>query len=50
MACLSLSFRAKADLEDSPDAFVNDVKLADEWLNKTLETKKRKTRLPPVRP
>ncbi len=43
MGYLSLSYRARADLEGSPEASVNDVKLADEWLRKTLEIKKRKT-------
>ena len=49
MAYLSLSYRAKADLEDLPEASANDVKLADQWMNKTLEIKKRKSRPAPNR-
>lgn len=47
MAYLNLLYREKADLEDTADAYKKDTELADEWVQKTLETKKIKaSRMP----
>ena len=55
MGYLSLLYRSKADLEDSLDASQNDTRLADQWMKKTLDAKKRKAQprpshLPPPPP
>jgi tetratricopeptide (TPR) repeat protein len=42
MAYLNLLYRAKADLEDSPQDYRDDVAKADEWFRKVLETRKAK--------
>ena len=43
MAYLNLMYRERADLEcDNPDARKADLKTADDWVDKTLATKKAK--------
>jgi tetratricopeptide (TPR) repeat protein len=43
MAYLNLLYREKADIEcDNPDARTADLKTADEWVDKTMATKKQK--------
>ena len=43
MAYLNLLYREKADIEcDNPDAHSADLKTADEWVDKTMTTKKAK--------
>ena len=43
MAYLNLLYREKADLEcGNPDARSADLKIADEWVDKTMATKKTK--------
>ena len=43
MAYLNLLYREKADLEcGNPDARMADLKTADEWVDKTMATKKQK--------
>ena len=41
MAYINLMYREKADLADSPDEYEKLNSLADEWVQKTLDTKKR---------
>jgi hypothetical protein len=43
MAYLNLMYREEADLQcDNPDARKTDLKLADDWVDKNLATKKAK--------
>jgi tetratricopeptide (TPR) repeat protein len=42
MAYLNLLHREKADLMDSKDAYKKETEVADEWVQKTLDTKKAK--------
>jgi tetratricopeptide (TPR) repeat protein len=42
MAYLNLLIRERADLADSPEQYKADVKIADDWVQKALETKKKK--------
>jgi tetratricopeptide (TPR) repeat protein len=43
MASLNLMYRERADLEcDNPDARKTDLKTADDWVDKTMATKKAK--------
>lgn len=42
MAYTNLLYRQKADLEDSSDGFKKDSEIADQWIQKTLDTKKAK--------
>jgi len=43
MAYMNLLYREKADLEcGNPDARMADLKLADDWVDKTMATKKQK--------
>jgi tetratricopeptide (TPR) repeat protein len=42
MSYKNLLIRFRADLEDSKDAYAADVKQADEWMQKALETTKAK--------
>jgi glycosidase len=43
MAYLNLLYREQADLDcDNPDARKTDLKTADEWVDKTMATKKEK--------
>jgi tetratricopeptide (TPR) repeat protein len=41
MSYMSLLLRYRADLEDTQDAYMADVKQADDWMQKDLETKKK---------
>ena len=34
--------RQRADLQDSPEAYKKDVETADNWVQKALETKRKK--------
>lgn len=42
MAYLNLLIRERADLADTPEGYKKDVEEADNWVQKTLETKKMK--------
>jgi hypothetical protein len=43
MAYINLMYRERADLEcDDPGARARDLKAADDWVDKTLATKKKK--------
>lgn len=42
MAYLNLMYRERADLQDSGEGYKKDTQTADDWLQKTLETKKMK--------
>ena len=42
MAYLNLLYRAKADLEDSPQGHWDDIEKADAWVQKAIETRKAK--------
>ncbi len=42
MAYLNLLIREKADLADSPEQYKEQTKVADDWVQKALETKKKK--------
>lgn len=42
MAYMNLLYRERADLQDTSDAYKTDTEMADEWVQKTLETKKIK--------
>ena len=43
MAYLNLLYREEADLQcDNPDARKTDLKTADDWVDKTMATKKAK--------
>lgn len=42
MAYLNLLYREKADIEDDPTAREEDLKTADNWMDKSLEIKKAK--------
>ena len=42
MAYLNLFVRERADLRDSQAEYVQDVKVADQWVEKALQTKKEK--------
>jgi tetratricopeptide (TPR) repeat protein len=48
MAYMNLMWREKADCEDDPAARNEDLKKADDWVTKTLETKKRKAEQVPT--
>jgi tetratricopeptide (TPR) repeat protein len=43
MAYLNLLIRERADLLDSPDAYKQQIDIADGWLQKVMDTKKIKT-------
>jgi hypothetical protein len=48
MAYLNLLYREKGDLEcDDPAARATDLKTADEWVDKTMTTKKIKAEKQP---
>jgi hypothetical protein len=47
MAYLNLLYRAKAELEDSPQGYRDDVAKADTWIQKTLDTRKAKAERTP---
>ena len=42
MAYLNLLYRAKADLENSPQGYRDDVAKADVWFQKVIDTRKTK--------
>jgi tetratricopeptide (TPR) repeat protein len=42
MAYLNLLIRERADLADSPEQYKEQIKVADDWVQKALETKKKK--------
>jgi tetratricopeptide (TPR) repeat protein len=42
MGFVNLLYRQKADLEDNAEAYKADIDKAEEWVNKTMETKKIK--------
>jgi len=42
MAYLNLLYRERADLEDTPEAYERDISEAENWVDKTLATKKIK--------
>jgi tetratricopeptide (TPR) repeat protein len=46
MSYINLLLRKKADLEDSPDAAKADIAKAEDWANKSIETKKNKASRP----
>ncbi len=46
MAYLNLMYREKADCEASPEARDQDLKKADEWVQKALDIKKKKAEAP----
>ena len=43
MAYMNLLIRERADLADTPDQYKKDVETADNWVQKTMETKRIKT-------
>ncbi len=42
MAYLNLLIRERADLADSPEQYKEQTKIADDWVQKAMETKKKK--------
>jgi Tfp pilus assembly protein PilF len=42
MAYMNLLIRERADLRDTPEQYKKDIEVADNWVQKTLETKKLK--------
>jgi Tfp pilus assembly protein PilF len=48
MAYLNLLHREKADLEDNPQDYKKETEIADNWVQKTLQTKKIKAERKPV--
>lgn len=46
MAYLNLLYRERADLSDTPQEYKADVAQADDWLQKTLDTRKAKANAP----
>lgn len=42
MAYMNLLYRERADLADSPAAYKADIETADSWVDKTMQTKKKK--------
>jgi len=46
MTYINLLLRKKADLEDSPDAAKADIAQAEDWANKSIDTKKMKASRP----
>jgi tetratricopeptide (TPR) repeat protein len=48
MAYENLLYREKADLEDSPEAYKKDTETADNWVQKSLETRKIKAERKPT--
>jgi len=48
MAYENLLYREKADIEDSPDSYKKDTELADNWVQKSLETRKIKAERKPA--
>ena len=48
MAYMNLLIREKADLDDNPEQYQKDIEVANNWVQKTLETKKIKAERKPV--
>jgi len=48
MAYENLLYREKADLEDSPEAYKKDTEIADNWVQKSLDTRKIKAERKPA--
>jgi Tfp pilus assembly protein PilF len=48
MAYVNLLYRQKADLEDTSEAYKADIAMADDFVQKTLETKKTKAARAPM--
>ena len=48
MAYMNLLIRERADLDDTPEAYQKDIEVANNWVQKTLETKKIKAERKPV--
>jgi Tfp pilus assembly protein PilF len=48
MAYMNLLIREKADLDDTPEQYQKDIEVANNWVQKTLETKKIKAERKPV--
>lgn len=48
MAYMNLLIREKADLADSPEEYKKQVEVADNWVQKALETKKIKAARQPA--
>ncbi len=46
MAYLNLLYRERADLADNPQEYKADIAQADDWLQKTLDTRKEKANAP----
>ena len=42
MAYMNLLIRERADLADTSDAYKKEIEVADNWVQKALETKKLK--------
>ena len=43
MAYLNLLYRERADLRDTPEEYREDIKKADEWLQKAIDTRRQKS-------
>lgn len=48
MAYMNLLIRERADLADTPEEYKKDIETADNWVQKTLDTKKAKAARQPV--
>ena len=48
MAYMNLLIRERADLDDTPEQYQKDIEVANNWVQKTLETKKIKAERKPV--
>ena len=48
MAYMNLLIRERADLADTPEEYKKEVETADNWVQKTLDTKKIKAARQPV--
>jgi len=48
MAYMNLLVRERADLDDTPDDYKRDIETADNWVQKTLQTKKIKAERKPT--
>ena len=46
MAYMNLLVRERADMDETQAEYQNDIKTADEWVRKALDTKKRKAERP----
>jgi hypothetical protein len=42
MGFKNLLYRQRADLQDTSEAYKSDIDQAEQWVNKTMETKKMK--------